>query len=185
MKPGIRVLGIDDSPFSRGDETALVIGVVCRKEKEKGLEVEGVLSTRVEVDGEDATEKLLETILGSRFFPQIHAILLNGIMLAGFNVVDIKEVAKQTKLPVIAITRKKPNAEKVGRAIRNVANPGQKLARIDSSGGSVRAGSFFIQFSGTDLNDAKEIVRLFGNGPVRLAHIIASGVVRGESRGRA
>jgi endonuclease V-like protein UPF0215 family len=185
MKPGIRVLGIDDSPFSRGDETALVIGVVCRQEKEKGLEVEGVLSTRVAVDGDDGTEKLIDMISSSRFSPQLHAIFLNGIMLAGFNAVDINELNKKTGNPVLALTRKKPDPEKVEKAVRKVKNFEDKLTRINSAGKPARIGSWSVQSAGTDLNNAKEIVCLFGNSPVRLAHIIASGVVRGESKGRA
>ena len=64
LKPEIRILGIDDSPFSKTDGTALVVGVIFRG----GNFLDGVLSCRVAVDGNDATEKLTGMIRGSRHY---------------------------------------------------------------------------------------------------------------------
>ncbi len=186
MKQGIRVLGVDDSPFKRCDKTALVVGVVCRKESGgQGLIVEGVLSTRVSVDGDDGAQRLCKMLIKSRFKRELHAIMLNGIMLAGFNVVDINELGVRTGLPVLALTRKKPNPGAVEKAVKNTGNWEAKLARIKSAGTTKRLEGWHAQFSGTDLNGARDIIRIFGNGPVRLAHIIASGIVYGESHGRS
>ncbi len=188
MKPGIRVLGIDDSPFQRNDKTALVIGVVCRKDgsiESQSLIVEGVLSIHVLIDGDDGTEKLCEMVLRSRFKTELSAIMLNGIMLAGFNVVDIAELNKKTGVPAIALTRKKPDMPAVEKAVRKTRNWEEKLLRITSAGSSKQLEGWNAQVSGTDLNGARDIIRIFGNGPVRLAHLIASGVIRGESKGRA
>ena len=124
-------------------------------------------------------------ISNSRFLPQLQAVMLNGIMLAGLNVVDITELSERTGLPVLALTRKKPSAQSVERAIRNVSGWEDKLERLRSAGVAAKAGGWSIQFAGTDLKKASEIVRIFGNGPSRLAHVIASGVVKGESHGRA
>jgi uncharacterized protein len=188
MKQGIRVLGVDDSPFERGSRNALVLGAVCRSlggPQREALIVEGVLSTRVAVDGDDGTDKLSAMITGSRFRPQLRAVMLNGIMLAGLNVVDITELSRRTDLPVLALTRKQPSRQPVERAIRKVAGWEGKLERMRSAGTASKAGRWNIQFAGTDLNKAREIVCIFGNGPSRLAHIMASGVVKGDSHGRA
>jgi endonuclease V-like protein UPF0215 family len=185
MKPGIRVLGIDDSPFSRGDAEALVVGVVCRKcSCKEGLIVEGVLSTKVFVDGDDGTEKAIALASG-RFAPQIRAVLLNGIMLAGFNAVDISELSRRTGLPAIALTRKKPDGAAVGNAVQNAPNWGQKQKRISAAGPPKRICGWYAQLAGTDLKEAGDIIAAFGNGPIRLAHLMASGIVKGESGGRA
>ena len=189
MKSGVRVIGIDDSPFQRNDKTALVVGVVCRKGRgtasDQSLIVEGVLSTRVHVDGDDGTEKLCGMILNSRFKAELNAILLNGIMLAGFNVVEINELSSETGIPVLALTRKKPDPVAVENALKKVPGWEVKLSKINSAGSSKRIEGWHAQLSGTDLNGARDIIRIFGNSPVRLAHLIASGVIRGESRGRA
>ncbi|MDO8339441.1 MAG: hypothetical protein Q7T16_02175 [Candidatus Burarchaeum sp.] len=41
-----------------------------------------------------------------------------------------------------------------------------------------------MQIAGTGLEGAKEIVEAYGIGPLRLANMIASGMVKGESKGR-
>ncbi|MFH1285082.1 MAG: DUF99 family protein, partial [Candidatus Micrarchaeota archaeon] len=53
----IRLLGIDDSPFTRRRKNILVVGVVYRS----GI-VEGILSTTITRDGTDSTEKLFKMI---------------------------------------------------------------------------------------------------------------------------
>ncbi len=42
----------------------------------------------------------------------------------------------------------------------------------------------YMQIAGTELEVAKEIVDAYGIGPLRLANMIASGIVKGESKGR-
>ncbi|MFH1447328.1 MAG: DUF99 family protein [Candidatus Micrarchaeota archaeon] len=180
MKPGIRVLGIDDSPFKRSQKNALVVGVVCRKNV-----VEGVLSTTVSVDGDDATQKLSSMVCRSRFKQQLHAIVMNSIMLAGFNVIDINKFSSTIEIPVLALTRKKPNYLSAEEAVKNVPNSRLKIRRMRSSAPSHRIGSWYVQMAGIDLNEARNIIRIFGNGPSRLAHIIASGIVTGESHGKS
>jgi len=53
MKKEIRILGIDDMPFSFGDKKVDVVGVVMRG----GIYLEGVLKTTIDVDGRDALKK--------------------------------------------------------------------------------------------------------------------------------
>jgi len=57
-------------------------------------------------------------------------------------------------------------------------------------GASLFLYSFFVQRIGIDLNDARDIIRMTAVNshipePIRIAHIIAGGLTRGESRGRA
>lgn len=57
FKKEIRVIGIDDSPFNKfKDKKALIVGVVMRG----GLYVDGILSAKVDVDGDDSTKKFLK-----------------------------------------------------------------------------------------------------------------------------
>jgi endonuclease V-like protein UPF0215 family len=58
MKAQSRILGVDDAPFKFTDEHVPVVGVVVRAPSY----VEGVLTTRVRVDGADATEALASAI---------------------------------------------------------------------------------------------------------------------------
>ena len=84
MKPEIRILGIDDAPFDKfSDKETYVIATVFRG----GDFMDGLLTCKVKVDGNDSTKKLIEMINSSKFKIQFRAILLDGIAVAGFNVI--------------------------------------------------------------------------------------------------
>ena len=106
IKKEIRVIGIDDSPFNKFVKgSVLIIGVVFRG----GSCLDGILSTKVKVDGNNSTKKLIELINKSKFKSQLRCIFLDGIALGGFNIVDIKELNEKTKIPVIVVVRHKPD----------------------------------------------------------------------------
>ena len=95
LKPEMRIIGIDDSPLVAKD--VLVVGAVLRG----GGWLDGLLSTHIEKDGTDATERLASMITESRNYGQLRVVMLNGVTFGGFNVVDIVELHRRTQLPVI------------------------------------------------------------------------------------
>ncbi|MDD5317108.1 MAG: DUF99 family protein [Candidatus ainarchaeum sp.] len=182
FKSGARVLGVDDSPFTEKDSRVLVVGVVERQGK-----VDGVLSTTVERDGDDSTERISSMVRGSRFLPQIRAVLLSSIMMGGFNVVDIARLSGETGLPVVAVVRRKPDMARVLRALSRVRGAGPKRERMEKAGEPVRLAGLYAQVAGIPRSGAEEILGRRKGVPeaVRLAHVIAGGVTRGESSGKA
>ncbi|MGA9387575.1 MAG: DUF99 family protein, partial [Candidatus Bathyarchaeia archaeon] len=102
VKPEIRVLGVDDGVFTPHVKGfALIVGVVFRG----GYWLDGVMHTKVRVDGLDATRKIASMIVNSPHHKQLRVIMLNGVTCAGFNVIDIEKLNAGTRLPVIAVTR--------------------------------------------------------------------------------
>jgi len=181
MKAGVRVLGIDDSPFKGKDERVLVVGVVWRR----GV-VEGVLSAHVKRDGLDSTAKLEGMVKKSKFRPQIRMIVLHGATLAGFNIVDIRKLSERLALPVIAVTKRKPHAVRVKKALKNFEDWERRWELVKSAGPVFRAGGLYMHLAGIGKEDARRFLSSFEGmpEPVRLAHIIGSGIVRGESHGK-
>jgi len=187
MKSGVQVIGIDDGPFDRehrGD--VLAVGAVFRG----GERLEGILSTKVRRDGRNATAKLAEMIATSRFFPQLNYVLLDGIALAGFNVVDLPRLSAEVKLPVMAVTRRKPNRDAVRDALlKNLAGGKARWATIERAGPVLEIEGLFCQLAGMDEREAAALIRHTRchaklPEPIRVAHLVAAGVVRGASRGR-
>ena len=182
----IRTLGIDDGPFSRGSRAnVLVVGAVYA-----GDQFEGLLSTRVRQDGHNATPRLVDMIAGSKFQPQLHVVLLDGITLGGFNVVDLPRMVREIDLPCIAVMRRSPDRVAIRRALRNLSRPGSRQRRIDRAGPVHRAGRLFFQVCGLDPAVAAVVLERSttrGHLPecLRAAHLIASGIVTGESGHRA
>lgn len=190
MKPQIRILGIDDSPFKFGDKKTTVIGVVMRIPSY----IEAVLKTEVDVDGDDACDKLAEMINSSRYKEQLKLVMLDGVALGGFNIVDIEELYKKIGLPIVTITREEPNFEAMEKALKEHFEDWQGRLDIIKKGELVvvetKHKPIYVKFVGIDLEEVKTIVELStvrGALPeaIRVAHLIASGVAVGESYGRA
>ena len=187
MKPITNVVGFDDAPFlhaHRGD--VRVVGAVCCRTR-----LDGVLSGRVRRDGANATDTLIELVSGSKFDEHIRAVLLQGIALAGFNVVDIHRLSRELDVPVIVTVRRHPRLAMVKDALFD-RTPGaaRKWKLIEQAGPLEKSGAMWIQRIGLDAAEADALLRattLHGNvpEPLRLAHLIAGGVTTGQSRGRA
>jgi len=186
IKPEIRVLGVDDGvfiPYNKG--YADVVGVVFRG----GYWLDGAMRTEVEVDGLDATEKIASMIIASPHYQQLRVIMLNGITFAGFNIVDIKELYNKTKLPVIAVTRDKPDMEEIKKALENLPEKERRWRAILNAGElltvQTREGEepVYMQIAGITRSDAEKIVKMTSTRsnipePLRVAHIVASGLTR-------
>ena len=185
-KKEIRVIGIDDSPFKKFKKgKVLVIGTIFRG----GAWCDGILSTKVSIDGKDSTKKLVEMINKCRFKPQLRCILLDGIALGGFNIIDIKELNKKTKIPVMVVIRRYPDFKKIEETLKKI-NKGHKYKLIEKAGPVTKIGEIFVQLSGLTLEQAKSILKITCTRslipePIRVAHLIAAGVVTGESKGKA
>ncbi len=181
------VIGFDDAPFERthrGD--VLVIGAVFA-----GTRLEGVLSGKVRRDGVNATETLIRLVSRSRFAAHAQAILLQGIALAGFNVIDLHGLHQALGVPVIAIARKQPGFPAVRRALlQRVPGGRRKWALIERLGPMESVAGVFVQRAGISLEKTGELIKRFAihsrlPEPLRTAHLIAGGVASGESRHRA
>ena len=186
IKKEIRVIGIDDSPFNKfKDKKILVVGVVMRG----GLFVDGVLSTKVKVDGSDSTNKITKMINKCKFKPQLQCIFLNGIAVAGFNVIDVKKLNKKTKIPVVVVIRYNPDIANIKKTLIKIKQK-NKIKLIEKAGKVIQIDKIFVQLTGIDLEKAREILKIVCTRsllpePLRLAHIIAAGIVTGESKGGA
>lgn len=188
FKKEVRILGVDDSPFSKGDRDALVIGVVFRGSNF----LDGVLSMRITVDGDDFTEKLSGLVLGTRHREQLQVLMLNGITFAGFNTADLPKIHELTEMPVISVVRKMPDFKKIKKALfsRFGGDAETKWRAIERAGVLHPRGKVFFQCAGIKPEDASALIMATSihSGipePIRVAHLIAGGVVSGESRGGA
>lgn len=186
MKKEIRIIGIDDAPFNKFKKgEVLVVATIFRG----GLCIDGILSTKVKIDGEDSTKKLIAMINRCRFKPQLQCILLDGIALGGFNIVDIQELNKKTRLPVIVVIRRYPDFKKIKQTLISLKKE-KKYSLIEKAGQVIKVDNIYIQLAGLDLAKAKEILKItctrsYIPEPIRAAHLIASGIITGESKGKA
>ncbi len=186
IKQEIRVLGIDDAPFDKlkGETETKIIATFFRG----GNFIDGVLSATATIDGDDSTAKIADMIVKSKFYPQIQCIMLDGIAVGGFNIIDVQELSIKTKIPVIVVIRDYPDFEKIIAALKKLKMD-EKIMLIEKAGTVQKIGNVYVQLSNITPEKAAEIIKVtathsFIPEPIRAAHIIASGLVFGESRGK-
>ena len=184
MKDDVRVMAVDDGPFKFGDEATFLVGLVVRG---KGY-LEAMCSTTVSLERLDATATVADLVRGSRQLPQLKAVLLDGLTLAGFNVVDIEALHRGTGVPVLTVVDKVPDHGAIRKALesryadweerfRLVCRP--ETHRVDLPDGGVLT----CHVAGMSIEDARELLRvttLRGHLPeaLRMADTVASGLPR-------
>ncbi len=186
LKKQIKVVGWDDGPFDYGQEEPVpLVGVVTRG----GEFVEGVLTTEIEVDGLDATRKLSTALEESKYGEDLSLVILDGITVGGFNVVDVKELADRTGLPVLVVTNQKPDLDSFRAALKNVSDFERRWKAAQKAGplgtATVRGNQIHYQKRGLTKKEAEEAIEITARHsslpePVRLASLIAKSLVKGE-----
>jgi endonuclease V-like protein UPF0215 family len=181
------VVGFDDAPFPRGHRgDVLLVGAVYA-----GLRLEGVLSAKVRRDGINATRTIVRMVSGSRYREHLQAVLLQGITFAGFNVVDLQAACDALQLPVVAVSRRRPDMPAIKSALLGHVRGGQRKWRLIRKAGPVEpAAGLYVQRAGISLHDTETLIRRLASSgrlpePLRTAHLIAGGIAQGESRHRA
>ncbi len=182
----VNCIAFDDSPFLREYRGPVhVVATVYA-----GLRLDGVLIGSVEKDGCDAATKLVEIVSRSRFYEHCNLIMLQGICLAGFNMVDAHKMYRLLSRPVLVVSRKKPDYDAMKKALfEKIPNGKEKWKIIEELGPMELCKNCFVQRVGLDLEEAKEVINFFcinGNipEPLRTAHLIAGAIGTGHSKGR-
>lgn len=130
VKKNIRTIGVDDAAFSRNESiNAFVFGIVVRGHSL----VEGVLRTEVQVDGLDATDKIVSMIVESKFHEQLRAIFLRSSTIAAFNIINMNVLYEKTTIPVITILSEFPVETDMEQAIKNLPDWEQRLSILRSN----------------------------------------------------
>ncbi|HSQ53023.1 MAG TPA: DUF99 family protein, partial [Acidobacteriota bacterium] len=165
--------------------TVDVVGVVYRG----GQWFEGVMKTKITLDGLDATEKMTTMIKDSSFCGEIRVIVLDGVTFAGFNVVDISELSSRLNLPVISVVREKPDLENIKNALKNLQDFEVRWQAMENAGElfmvETKEGEnpVYMHTAGILREDAEKVMRVTSTRSLipealRVAHIIASGLSR-------
>jgi endonuclease V-like protein UPF0215 family len=184
--PRPHLLGIDDGPFQKRTSRAVpVVGVMM-----EGPDlVEAVALTRFPVDGEGVTDFLADWVRGLRFRPALQGVVLGGITIAGLAVVDVEQLARELEVPVLVVNRRQPTDERLRAALESAGLHARRELLERAPPAHPVGDRLYVAACGLDPDEAAAAVRASRNKsevpePLRLAHLIAGAVARGESRGR-
>ncbi|MCK5726811.1 MAG: DUF99 family protein [Thiotrichaceae bacterium] len=182
----IRVLGIDDAPFNKQhDDIINFVGIVCSNTR-----FEGMLWNEADRDGTNATDAIIQMVKKSKFHQQLHLILIDGIAIGGFNIIDLPRLSKELSLPCLAVMRKLPDLAAIDRALQHFNDYDERIALIKNAGEIYQRGDFVYQVAGCSAASAEQgLQQTTDRGKVpealRLAHLIGAAVKTGESSHRA
>ncbi|WMW24091.1 DUF99 family protein [Methanolobus sediminis] len=190
IKDEIRILGIDDSALI--SDKIIIVGAFFRG----GKWLDGVLRSEITRDGMDATDSIVSMVNNSKHLPQIRAIMLDGVTYGGFNPVDIVDLYERTGVPVIVLMRDLPDFGNIEKALSFLPESETRMQIIKKAGNISSAitkdndNPVFFQCCGIAYDIAAKIIKITSTRsnipePLRVAHLIATGIVLGESRGKA
>lgn len=181
-KHSLRMVGIDDGTFRpnrRLLQKAPIVAILFRNLQIMNSEV-GL----VQVDGTDANRVLMKLLKRMRY----DVIMLSGISFAGFNVVDIGNLAASTQRPVIAITGEKPDNQAVRVALRDHFTDWENRWRMIRAAGRVHGfkphredPTLYFEVRGGSTALAKRCIAATAKisrlpEPIRVARIVARGL---------
>jgi endonuclease V-like protein UPF0215 family len=180
-------VAVDDGPFERdGQDAVAIAGAVFTQTR-----FDGVITGHITRDGDDASIRIAEMLTSSPFHDHVQLLWLGGITVGGFNVVDVAALSEAIERPVVTVARKPPDMASIEAALRGPVPGGElKWRRLLAAGPMEPCGGLWVQRSGIELAPVREaMARLTVHGalpePLRVAHLLAGGLARGVSRGRA
>ncbi|MFD1647110.1 DUF99 family protein [Haloarchaeobius litoreus] len=158
MKTGVRAVGIAES--TQGNVSTLA-GVVVRADRT----VDGLSFATCTVGGSDATDAVVETFerLGRE---DVRYVVLAGIALAWYNVVDLRAVADAVDRPVLSVTfEASPGLEP---AIEEAFDGEERERRLalyrrqpPRTPVEVNGETVYVRAVGVDDSEARDVVRAF------------------------
>lgn len=185
MKKYSNLIAFDDAPFARDYRGQVkVVGTIFAN-----LRFDGLLIGEIQKDGFDAAEKLTHLIAQSKYLDHIQLIMLQGITMGGFNVVDVYHLNAQLKTPVLIISRNQPDMSAIRDALfKSIPQGKKKWEIIERLGPMEPVENVYVQRVGLSLEEARATIRhftLYGNlpEPIRMAHLIATALTDHAKRG--
>ena len=117
-------------------------------------------------------------------------MLLDGIAIGGFNIIDLALLSESLQRPCIAVMRKQPNILKIHQALNNFADAERRKQLIAKAGEIYIRQQFCFQVKGCTADEAGQaLIQITDQGNVpeslRLAHLIGAAIKTGQSTGRA
>ncbi|MFX1377565.1 MAG: DUF99 family protein [Promethearchaeota archaeon] len=182
MKDNPIIIGIDDAPFELKTKakTTQLIGVICQ-----GVRTVNIIKTEIQIDGNDASEKLIEMVKENE--KHVQYILTHSITFGGFNLINLNQIYYELEKPIIAVNERKVDIDSVIKAIKlkfpdtykfkiqNIIDAGSLFhTQIETAGG---LSDIYFHIKGIEINQAELLLKktcIDSKTPecIRLAHLI-------------
>ena len=184
-KKGIRGLAIAES-FSQDSKKSVLSGIVMSTD----LVIDGFVVGYSTVGGDDATDSIL-TMYEKLDRPDVSFLLISGIVISLYNIVDVKRISEKTGIPVIGVTYEESSG--IEDAIKHhfPESYESKLAEYSKLGSREKitlhtSHNLYIRNEGCTALEAKQLLdkmTLQGSvpEPLRIAQLLANTLLKTKS----
>lgn len=177
MKPGVRALGVAES-YGPDAARSILAGAVVRAD----ARFDGLSFSTSAVGGTDVTDGIA-TVYERLEREDVRYVLVAGVALSWYNLLDLEGLAERVDRPVIAVTFEKSDG--LEAAIEEAFDGARLEDRLDRyrglpkrHGTTVQGHELFYRTAGIDPDDGERVLRHFaGDGgrpePLRVARLAA------------
>lgn len=184
-KKGLRCLAIAES-FKENSEKSILSGLVMRKD----LVIDGIVFRSATLKGNDATEQILQMYFDLNR-SDINYLLLSGLIISMYNVIDIKKLFSSLKIPVIGIAYRESGGiensikQHFPNSFASKINEYKKLGKQEKITLHTNH-DLFVRYEGCMLSEVNHILNdltLHGSvpEPIRVSQLIANALLQKES----
>ena len=183
-KKGIRGLAIAES-FSQDSKKSVLSGIVMSTD----MIIDGFVMGHSTVGGDDATDVILD-MCKKLDRPDVSFLLISGIVISLYNIVDLKRISDETDLPVIGVTYEESKG--IEEAIKHHFPDSyeSKLAEYSKLGTREKvtlhtSHNLYIRNEGCTVLEAKQIldkITLQGSvpEPLRIGQLLANTLLKAK-----
>lgn len=181
-KKGLRGLAIAES-FHQNSVKSILSGLVMRRD----FVIDGFVFGTATLDGDDATESILK-MYDELNRPDISYVLISGLIISLYNIVDIKKIHEKLQIPIIGVTYNE--SEGIDSAIKHhfPNSYESKIKQYHKLGNREKitlhtSSDIFVRRQGCDLHEVKHLLNeLTIQGsfpePLRVAQLLAKSLLQ-------
>ena len=182
-KNGIRGLAISES-FRQDSEKSVLAGIIMSND----FVIDGFVLGNSTIKGDDATDQII-SMYKKLERPDICYIIISGIIISLYNMVDIKKIYDTLMIPVIGVTYadssgleetiKKHFPENYDEKIKQYAKIGNREKISLNTSHDV-----YVRIEGCTISECKQLLnKITTHGaisePLRVAHLLAKSILTG------
>jgi len=176
-KKGLRGLAIAES-FRQNEDKSVLAGIVMRRD----LVIDGFVIGHATLSGYDATEEIIKMYERLQR-PDISYVMISGIIISLYNMVNIKKIYEKLQIPIIGLTYH--DSKGIEEAIRHHFPDSfeKKLAEYKKLGEREKISlhtsyDVYVRKEGCTIDEVKHLLNdltLQGSlpEPLRVAHLLA------------
>lgn len=181
-KKGLRGLAIAES-FKQNSEKSILSGVVMRND----FQIDGFVFGSATLEGDDSTQTILQ-MYEKLQRPDINYLLLSGLIISMYNIVNIKKLFELLQLPIIGITYNE--SEGITDSIKHHFPNSfeEKLSHYQQIGNRKRLKlktnyDLFVRIEGCNMSEATHLlntITIQGSmpEPVRVAQLLSKSLLQ-------